>query len=226
MVYWGHDGVELRMTKGSNDMSLALFDFDGTIIDDDSYIRFVKEYTPKWRLLIGSIIVWPMVQLYKRGWLNNQHMRPVISWLTFVGRREDVVKAKAAKYAASVIPNYVRPDIQQKIDWHKAQGHRVVVVSASLDVYLREWCKHQGVELVCSQLKVKNGKYTGGYVFEDCACEYKVIGLRRLLRPETYPTIYAYGDTPEDMAMLALADHVNYQGRDISYTELKRQLAS
>ncbi len=51
----------------------------------------------------------------------------------------------------------------QRIARHQARGDTVVVVSASLDVYLRPWCQQHNLELLCSEVEFQNGAATGKY---------------------------------------------------------------
>ncbi len=86
----------------------------------------------------------------------------------------------------------------QRIAWHKAQGHKVVVVSGGLEAYLEPWCDSHGVELICSSLQQSDGILTGRYEGRQCVLTEKARLVRERYDRATYPTIYAYGDTPED----------------------------
>lgn len=52
------------------------------------------------------------------------------------------------QYSEQVIPRHIRPKALKRIQWHKSEGDKVVIVSASLDVYLKYWCEKFGVELI------------------------------------------------------------------------------
>ena len=86
------------------------------------------------------------------------------------------------------------------------QGHRLVVVSGALDVYLKPWCDEHGLELVCSVLEVRAGRLTGRYSGEQCVRAEKVRRLGQIVAVDEYAPIYAYGDTDEDLDLLGLAD--------------------
>ena len=119
------------------------------------------------------------------------------------------------RYAAEVIPGVIRRRAVDRIEWHQRQGDLVVVVSASLDAYLRPWCEAAGVELICTELEGRGGRLTGRYRHGDCSGAEK---LRRILErhePGRYPLVYAYGDTSEDREMLALAHRKYYRWKEI-----------
>ena len=85
----------------------------------------------------------------------------------------------------------------------------MVVVSASLDVYLKPWCEAHHLDLICTELEVRAGTLTGGYRRGDCSAADKVTRLRERYDLARYPVIYAYGDTDEDREMLDIA-HEKY----------------
>jgi phosphoserine phosphatase len=92
----------------------------------------------------------------------------------------------------------------------------VVVVSASLDVYLSEWCKEVGVELICTELEARGGILTGRYRHGDCTGKEKARRVRERYDVRAYEVVYAYGDTKEDEAMLALAQRRFFRWREQS----------
>jgi len=69
--------------------------------------------------------------------------------------------------------------------------------------------RSKGIKWVCSELETKNNKLTGRYVSGDCSLENKASAIKRKVNLSDFKTIYAYGDTAEDMPMLALA-HEKY----------------
>lgn len=91
----------------------------------------------------------------------------------------------------------------------------MVVVSASLDVYLKPWCEAYGIEVICSELEERNGMLTGGYTQGDCSATSKVIRLRERYDLASYPVIYAYGDSDDDREMLDIANEKYYRWQHI-----------
>ncbi|MDP4487650.1 MULTISPECIES: HAD-IB family phosphatase [Pseudoalteromonas] len=137
-------------------------------------------------------------------------MRAIASFVAFSGRKSTEVAAASEEYAEDIIPQYIREVALNKLNWHKNNGDKIVVVSASLDVYLKPWCARNGFDLVCSELQIKGGKFSGRYINGDCSCENKPNLVRAKYELENYGRIYAYGDTTEDLAMLNLADEAYF----------------
>lgn len=187
-------------------MNIALFDFDGTITNADMYTKFLHFSGTKRRALLAKIVLPPFFILYKAGVIPAPKMRTIASFVAFSGRKVDEVVAAGEKYAADVVPNFLREVALHKLNWHKNNGDKIVIVSASLDVYLKPRCAQNGFDLVCSELEVNLGKFSGRYVNGDCSCANKPKLIRSKFELEQYGQIYAYGDTKEDLAMLSLAD--------------------
>jgi len=122
------------------------------------------------------------------------------------------LRAQGDAFAREVLPGLLRPEAMEKLAWHRERGDRIVVVSGGLDVYLAPWCAAQGLELACSVLAERGGRITG-YAGAQCVGEEKVRRIRALCDPQAYVATHAYGDTHEDMAMLAMAQYRTYRGR-------------
>ncbi|KKD60090.1 phosphoserine phosphatase [Grimontia sp. AD028] len=197
-------------------MNLALFDFDGTITTEDTFTAFLFYATPKRRLAIGFALVWPVILLYKLGLLPARKTRPVLAYVAFWRRCEEDVDLIAKRFAAEYLTTVLRPDAMKTLANHTASGDDVYLVSATLNIYLRHFCQQHGIKLLCSTMEVKNGRFTGRYVIGDCSCENKAVAVQKTVDLNGYSQVYAYGDTDEDLPMLALADVKYLCGNRIS----------
>ena len=190
-------------------MNLALFDFDGTITHGDTWTPFLRYSVTRTRLAFATVLLSPVIAGYKAGWISARRGRPVAARFAFAGRRADALRNVGETYAREVLPRVLRQQALERIDWHKRRGDQVVVVSASLDIYLKPWCDAHDLDLVCTELEVRAGTLTGGYRRGECSAANKVIRLRERCDLARYPVIYAYGDTDEDREMLDIA-HEKY----------------
>jgi phosphatidylglycerophosphatase C len=196
-------------------MNLALFDFDGTITVKDTFTDFFFFAINRKRLIFGTIFLLPILLCYKLRVLSPSITREIVAGIAFNGRKMADIQAIGMEYSNNVIPQYIRPEALKKIQWHKSRGDKIVVVSASIDVYLKGWCDNSGVELICTSFEVKNGLITGKYFRGDCSGKEKAIRILNNYNIKDYQIIYAYGDTPEDKEMLELADVKYYQWKQI-----------
>ncbi len=196
-------------------MELALFDFDHTVTTSDTYGRFLREVaTPAQR----SQVWWkvgPWLLAYRLKMISAEHIRARATRLAFQGRDADDIARHATGFASEFLPGVVRPEMHDRIHWHQRLGHTVVIVSGSLDLYLRPWCEQRGLRLVCNRLESHDGRLTGRYAGGDCG-RHKVQRIRREYDLSRYARIHGYGDSVEDRPMLALAHERWYRGRRLS----------
>lgn len=192
-------------------MNLALFDFDGTITNKDMFTGFIFYSVKRKRIFLGLILLFPFILFYKIGILSPGNIRTVLVYFSFKGIEYSHLDRIGLEYSTEVIPNCIRQKALEQICWHKEQGDKIVVVSASLDIYLRHWCKSHNLDLICSTLDMKDGSVTGKLVSGDCSKKQKAIRIKNLYDIEKYETIYAYGDTRDDKEMLNLANIKYYR---------------
>jgi HAD superfamily hydrolase (TIGR01490 family) len=197
-------------------MNLALFDFDGTITFKDSFEPFLYYAADPFRIAVGRFVLIPLVIGYKLRIISASKTRASVAMFGFRGRRLNEVKQAGARYARDVLPGIVRPKALERIEWHKAQGDVVVVVSAALDVYLVEWCRRMEVDLICTELEARDGILTGGYRDGDCVGEEKAKRILEKYNLQDYEVVYAYGDTNEDDEMLKMANRKFFRWQEIT----------
>jgi HAD superfamily hydrolase (TIGR01490 family) len=111
------------------------------------------------------------------------------------------------------LPGLLREEALQRLAWHRRQGHRCVVISASLGVYVQPWALQAGFdEVIASRLETTaDGCVTGKLAQGNCYGAEKVRRLEALLGDRAGYTLYAYGDSRGDRELLSLADHAYYR---------------
>src|SRR5690554_5387243 len=197
-------------------MDIALFDFDGTITHQDTFTQFVKTAIPKRRQKWGRILLAPSIVGYRLGFVSPSNMRQKIIKVGFRGVPTRLIAALGRTHAQNYIPTVLRPEALERIQWHKARGDRVVVVSASLAIYLQPWCDLMDIELIAPELEDNAGRLTGRYLSDDCSGPMKAERVKAHVNISDYDTVYAYGDTAEDNELLALAHRQFFRWREIT----------
>lgn len=187
-------------------MNLALFDFDGTITTRETFPAFMRFAVAPRRLLLGTLLLAPLIAGYRLGVVPATRVRARIADVGFRGVAQAEVARAGEAFARDVLPALLRPEALRRIDWHRVRGDTVVVVSGGFDVYLSHWCRQHGLALVCSSLESVGGMLTGRYVGAQCVGAEKCRRVREVYDVDAFPVVYAYGDTAEDRAMLAMAD--------------------
>lgn len=201
-------------------LGLALFDFDGTITTSDTYTKFLLNTTPLYRIVIGALVLSPFILLHKLGRYPTAKLRPKLTFFAFWRRKVASTKRQANNFSAKFLDSVIFDRALIEIRWHQAQGHEIAVVSANVNIYLAAWCQRHQITLISSELAYqqhrKSQRYTGKYLNGDCSNEKKAIAVKSHYELANYSHIYAYGDTQEDMPMLALANKRFFQWQEIA----------
>jgi phosphatidylglycerophosphatase C len=198
-------------------MDLALFDFDGTVTTTDTFSRFLRFSSSRRRIAIGTVVLGPLLLGFKRGLVSGALLRRASVAFCFRNRSVAEVEEHGCRFART-IDGLLRPEAMARLDWHRAKGDRVAIVSASLSAYLTPWSEEQGVDLLCSKLEARAGVHTGGYEGKDCAGEEKARRVRDRYDLQSFDNIYAYGDTAEDHALLSLANRRYFRWKELDPT--------
>jgi len=192
-------------------MELALFDFDNTLTDCDTYARFLRRIATPEQKAQAWWRVGPWLLAYRARLISAKTIRARVTHQVMRGRHADDIATLAASFAEEV-PLLVRPEMLQQLRWHKEQQHTIAIVSGSLDVYLQPWCRQLGLELICNRLESIDGRLTGRYAGGDRG-PHKASDVRDRFDLKRYTRIHAYGDSAEDRPMLALAHERWYRGK-------------
>lgn len=192
-------------------MKIAFFDFDGTITTQDSLPDFIKFAIGKPKYYLGLCLLSPILLAYVLKLLPNHIAKEKMISYFFKGWPEKTFQAVANEYSINKIDPIVRHKAIEKLRWHLEQGHKVVIVSASMKSWLKKWCDTQNVELISTQLEIKQGKLTGKFATKNCHGKEKVNRIKEQYSLQDYSYIYAYGDSSGDKDMLKLANEAFYK---------------
>ena len=201
-------------------LNLALFDFDGTLYPRDSFTGFIFFVLSKRHIVKKGLKILPWIQAYYLRLYPAHAMRPRLFETMFKAIPIDFVEKLAQEYAQKLI-KHLDPDLLQQLQLHQQRGDHVVLVSASIDLYLDSICKLLNIDLICTQTEIKDGVLTGRYRSEDCSCEQKKLRILQKYNLANYQSIYAYGNSEEDLEMLSLADHAYMVGTKQALPSLK-----
>lgn len=171
---------------------LALFDFDGTITTHDSYIEFLQTAVSKGRLAFGMLCLLPIMIGYGIGLVSAQQTKEKMIGHFFKGMAEEKFADLATRFALGKMLSMVKPSALERIKWHKEQGHDIVVVSASISYWLLPWCQKHELELIATELEVKDNCITGKLASPNCKNAEKVKRIQARYHLEDYDYIYAY----------------------------------
>jgi phosphatidylglycerophosphatase C len=193
---------------------VAAFDVDGTLTRRDSLGPFLVRLAGA-RL---AVAIGRRPGLLASGLLRRDHDRlKALACTALAGIDEGRARARGASYARELYDRRLREDTPARLREHRASGHRVVLVSASLEHYLEPLGELLGVDAVlCTRLVVDaEGRLTGALRGANCRGPEKEQRLRAWLAGQDMedPLLWAYGDSAGDDALLAMADRPIRVGR-------------
>ena len=191
---------------------VAAFDVDGTVTRRDCVVPFLRRVggtvPMAGRLALDVRHVVPALARRDRDGLKAAAARAA-----FAGRPYADIEAAGREFAAFVHHAWLRPDVVERVGWHRDRGHDVVLVSASFGVYVRPLGETLDVtHVVATELVVDDdGRCTGELLGGNCRGEAKVRRLHHWLDERctgrAAVEVWAYGDSPGDRDLLADADH-------------------
>ena len=188
---------------------VAAFDVDGTLTTRDCVVPFLQRMSGRGRL-VARIAARPLAVTSAAVRGDRDRLKAVAMRAAFAGRAAAAVEALGATFAEHVHRTWLRPDTPRRLAWHQAEGHRIVLVSASLGPYLRPLGILLGVDdVLCTEAVIgDDGRYTGAMVGANCRGPEKVRRLRTWMDQQGLAgaTLWAYGDSAGDRELLAAAD--------------------
>ncbi len=187
---------------------VAAFDVDGTLTTRDCVAPFLRRVAG-YRLPI-ALLRHP-VRLVRALLRRDVDTLKALACGAVRGLDTSVLAREGEAFARHVHGAWLRSDTVARLERHRELGHRVVLVSASLDPYLSPLGALLGVDgVVCTRLELgPDGRATGALVGANCRGPEKERRLREWLEDQALSgaELWAYGDSTGDAELLRMADH-------------------
>ena len=193
--------------------AFAFFDFDDTLAKGDSIFPFLlyaikRGYAPKWQLFKAAAG-------FLRWKIQPSSGRAVKEWtLSFIkGRTVEEMDDLARDFFRDVQQKAFFEDAAPELFSLREQGKKIVIVSASADLYMKVLPEFLPIDAVIStRCEVSDGHYTGK-IGVNCKGEEKVHRIHAWLKDNNCTIDAAhsagYGDSPSDAPMLLLTASPN-----------------
>ncbi|WP_084488105.1 HAD family hydrolase [Cobetia crustatorum] len=196
---------------------LAIFDLDDTLLDGDATGLWTD-----WQIQQGWIkdgdeyrAIWTrQMEDYMAGNLDMEdHLEHLLSPL--IGRNVAAVTAEVEYFIeAELIPRLFSEGLE-RIAWHQAQGHQVVIISASTAQLVAPLAKRLGVDAaLATALEIDKDCYTGQATGIRTFRDGKLDALKAW-QAEQQPAqtdmrmqpCWGYSDSRNDLPLLEFVDH-------------------
>lgn len=188
----------------------AFFDFDGTIIATHSVKDMFIE-----RLLsgeVGSQEIFDIGAMLPRYFLKADSFKDAMaaSIRNLEGMHEEKLIRLGDKVSRKRLSAEIYPEVRAMIRAHQRKGHTVAIVSSATRYQIEPLAAKLGIaHILCTELEVVNGKFTGEMTGEPCYSDNKVVAVRDFARKRriSLKRSYFYSDGAEDVSLLDAVGH-------------------
>lgn len=205
-----------RRRTGANrtrrpNLPLVAFDFDGTLTVRDSFTAFLRWRAGPLRYAIGLIRLAPAGLAYlvhrDRGRIKAKAVREFLS-----GVPRGRLEREARAFAAAKAPRLFRPDALAVWRRWRAEGARLIIVSASPEDVVGPFAEMLDADLLIATQIAYDAKdlVVGTFATPNCRGAEKVTRLKAAFGQKVALKA-AYGDTAGDREMLELAEIRGYR---------------
>ncbi len=192
---------------------VAAFDLDGTLTEGGSVFPWLKSVAGRgrtWRAAMSLALPLTIGALRSSRWADNAKERLFVKLLA--GLDEQFVIAHSRTFAREHLEHEGRALLLARLDWHRQQGHDIVIVSASPQLYVDAMTEdlHADGGLGTRLALDPRSRLTGGYLGKNCRGTEKLRRLDEWIAQRHYPAppvVFAYGNSRGDRRMLSGATH-------------------
>ena len=159
----------------------ALFDFDGTIISGYSAIAFFQEQLKRGQMSPRDVVeLISVMASFGIGILGFPALMLAASQF-LRGVREDSYAAFGEDVFKSHIARQIYPETRALVETHLRKGHTVAIISSATPYQVAPAARTLDIEhVLCTNLQVEDGEFTGAVVRPICFGPGKVIAAERL----------------------------------------------
>jgi phosphatidylglycerophosphatase C len=190
---------------------VAAFDFDGTLTEGGSVFDFLSALCGRRAVLAATAALAPrLAHAGLVGGPTADRAKERLFRRVLAGVEAERAHEVAADFAGRHLARHRRADVVRRFDWHRGRGDRVVIVSASPELYVAVAGRLLGADgVIATRLAVgPDGTLTGRYDGANCRGEEKLRRLRGWIDDSggEPSRLWAYGNSRGDLRMLGAAD--------------------
>ena len=188
---------------------IVVFDLDGTITKKDTYLPFLFGFLRNHPQHIFRCGFLPFaVFMHLAGMRDNTWLKKVFLKAFLKGVNKEIVSEWVNEFVDKTIDYGLRDGALYELELHKQAGDTLLLVSASLDVYVNTFGGKLGFDYVlCTNAEWDDqDRLTGGLISNNCYGEEKISRLKEWLHHQNRQHIdIAYSDHHSDIHLLSFA---------------------
>jgi HAD superfamily hydrolase (TIGR01490 family) len=188
--------------------TVAVFDLDGTVTRRDTLGPYLAGWLRThpghaWRLWRAPL----SVLRYVAGASDRGHLKASLIRQAMAGATRDEVTGWSRSFAAHVARDLVCPGARECIRQHRERGDYLVLLSASVDLYVPDIASELGFdEAICTGLRWQGDRLDGALTTANRRGDEKRRCLEELRRRFPQARFHAYANAGSDFAHLLQAD--------------------
>jgi HAD superfamily hydrolase (TIGR01490 family) len=192
-------------SNNSGESYIAFFDLDGTIINANSGKASIM-WSYKKGLMTRLDILRGLYQaiLFRYGLKSTAKIiNSMVGWLK--GVSESALVNMSEEIFKDQLIKAIRPELVEKIRYHKNNGGMVVILSSALMPVCRAVADYLEMDdVICSVLETRDGILTGNTVGSICFGKEKAIRLNKFCHSHNINPLnsWYYGDSADDLQTL------------------------
>ncbi|MCC6412714.1 MAG: HAD-IB family phosphatase [Saprospiraceae bacterium] len=203
---------------------LLLVDLDGTLLHGNSLPHYLLVAVGWWKLLLGfPMFLIRCIVLLLKGNFQFEKIKIALFRNYMLGQSRTILEQSGEQCTQQKLIPMLNPVVHAAVIQGLANGDTVVLVTASLDIWVKSIARHLGFQFLCTQAEYDaEGMFTGRFATPNCKYEEK---RRRILEKfdlSKYSKVVAYGNSDGDAAMFELAGEVWWVKREGSVVCLKK----
>jgi phosphatidylglycerophosphatase C len=186
-------------------VQLAVFDLDGTITHRDTLLPYVMGFPMSApRKYLGMLCLCWTLLLFLLRLRDHGDVKSAFIRSTLRGQPRSKVDAWTAEFVPRIIASGVFADALSRIAQHRKDGARLVLMSASTDLYVPAFGKALGFdEVICTGVRWDEDRLDGHLTTPNRRGTEKTRCFEQIRKGFTTA---AYGNAGSDLDHLRLAD--------------------
>ena len=189
---------------------IVAFDFDGTLTTKDTLLAFIRYACGTKAFAIGFLRYAHLLVLMKLGLYPNWKAKQKVFAYFFEGMKIEEFDGLCQRFAKDN-QHLLRPKGLEVLHQALDEGAEVLIVSASIDNWVKAFFNIESLCVIGTQVEVKDGRLTGRFLTKNCYGQEKVNRILALYPNRQDYHLTAYGDSRGDKELLAFADESHYK---------------
>ena len=189
-------------------MKIYFFDFDGTLIFKDSMYEFLF-FFEKFKILyyVKNLIFFPFYILFLFNIITKTKAKEIFLNIHLFNKKENEINICSKKFSKHIL-KFLYKDAA--IYLSNIKDEKKCIVTASLDIWMKDIAEELGCSLISTQSVFKNN-YFSHFRGLNCYGIEKVNRIKSKYNLSKYDEIYVFGDSDGDTEMMSLSTKSHFR---------------